>query len=230
MLFYLFERYARYFLVAFNTKTVTRVNTPTHLQESLIESGSKDTTKVEFTINKNSSDKDLENITSTLKNVYSVSQSFAGIQRNKKGEIINISSSFTVAQENESTITGTNTFNDLNGIKPFMIYIETDRENKIISMGHESEEYNNMQGLKTYQQNKKAVHNPEATRIKASSSFNANRPIDPIYIVDGKEVWYTYDNINPNKLVTSEYNPLWISYNSDIYSDSDIIFYMKVKD
>ena len=215
-----------YFLVAFNTKTVPQLNTSTNLKELSLENGGTDTTKVEFTIDKNSTNKytlaqlkdlkkeensqqanlakettkveftiyktstleDLEKISNTLKNDYSVSQSFADIQRNQKGVIINISSSFTVSKADKSYMTGTNTFNDQSGIKPFSIYVETDKENKIISMGHGSEEYDNMKGLKTYKKNKKTNNASETTGIKASSSTNVNGPINPIYIVDGKEV------------------------------------------
>ncbi|MEQ8218857.1 MAG: M56 family metallopeptidase [Arenibacter sp.] len=215
-----------YFLVAFNTKTITRLNIPTNVQESSIENGVTDTTKVEFTLDKNSTNKDtlaqlkdpkkeesprqaklskettkvefiikktstnkdLDKISNTLKNVYSVSQSFADIQRNQQGVIINISSSFTVSKTEMSSMTGTNTFNDLSGIKPFSIYIETDKENKIISMGHWSKEYDHMKGLKTYQKNKKTNNGFETNNIKASSTSNVSGPINPIYIVDGKEV------------------------------------------
>ena len=177
-----------FFLVAFNTKTVTRVNTPTILQESSLENGSTDATKVEFTIDKNSTDNDLEKISNTLKIDYNVSQSFADIQRNQKGVIINISSSFTVSKIDKSTMTGTNTFNDLNGIKPFSLYVETDKDNEIISMGHESEEYDNMEGLKAYQLNRKTNHGPEKIHIKASPTSNNSVTTDPMIIINAIEV------------------------------------------
>ena len=216
-----------YFLVAFNTTTVTQVNAPTNVQESTSENGSIGTTKVEFTIdristkkdtlvmqidpkkevssqqenlpqettivefaiNKNTTDKDLEKISNTLKNDYSVSQSFTEIQRNQNGVILNISSSFTVSKADKSYMTGTNTFNDLNGIKPFSIYVETDKDNNIISMGNSvSVEHNNLQGLKTYQKNKTNNNGSETIRIKPTPTSDVFGPINPIYIVDGKEV------------------------------------------
>src|SRR5690606_35572305 len=83
-----------FFLLAFNTKTVTKVNSSTNIQESSLVNGSNETTKVEFTIDRNTSDEDLEKITSTLKRVYNISQSFTDIKRSQIGVIINISSSF----------------------------------------------------------------------------------------------------------------------------------------
>lgn len=216
-----------YFLVAFNTKTVTQLNNPTKLQESALENGGTDTTKVEFTldkittkkdalaqpidptkeespqqenmsiettkvefvISKTSTDKDLEKISNTLKIDYSVSQSFSEIQRNQNGVILNISSSFNVSKADKSYLTGTNTFNDPNGIKPFSIYVETDKDNNIISYGHGvSVEHNNLQGLKTYQKNKTNNNGSETIGIKPTSTSNVYGPINPIYIVDGKEV------------------------------------------
>ncbi|MCM4171578.1 M56 family peptidase [Arenibacter sp. TNZ] len=180
-----------YFLVAFNTKTVTRVNTSTNLQESSLENSSTDTTKVEFIINKTSTPEDLEKISNTLKNDYNATQSFTNIERNPMGEIINISSSITISETDKTTVTGKNVFKDLKGINTFSIYVETDKNNKIISMGHgseESEKYDNMEGLKTYQQNRKTNHGPDTIRIKASSTSNVYGPINPIYVVDGKAV------------------------------------------
>jgi len=191
-----------YFLVAFNTKTVTQVSTPTNLPVSTLENNNTDTTKVEFTIYKTSTPEDLEKISNTLKKNYSVSQTFADIERNQNGAITNISSSFTVSKLDETTMTGTNTFKDLNGIKPFSIYIETDKDNKIISMGHESEENDNMNGLKAYQQIKKTNHDSETIRIKASATTNNSAAADPLIIIDAMEVSkdYKVSEVDPKNI------------------------------
>jgi hypothetical protein len=99
--------------------------------------------------------------------------------------IINISSSFTVSKADNSTITGTNTFNDQSGIKPFSLYVEADKDGKIISMGHGSDQYDNLDGLKTYNQIRKTNPNPETIHIKASPTTNNSVPTDPMIIING---------------------------------------------
>ena len=173
-----------YFLVAFNTKTVTRVTTPTNVQESVLERDSTDTTKVEFIINKTSTEEDLEKISNTLKNDYSISQSFTDLQRNQIGLIINISSSLTVSKAVKSIMTGTNTFNDPNGIEPFSIYVEADKDRKVISMGHETSKKNNLEGLTKHLKNTTRNNEPKTIRNEET----AVGPINPLYVVDGEVV------------------------------------------
>lgn len=152
-----------FFLVAFNTKTVTQIHPQTIEHSRTSANGETDSKTITFTINKNSTAADLEHITVTLKKEYNILQSFSDIERNQEGVLIKISSSFTVSNADKSITTGTNTFNDSNGIKPFSIYVETDKDKKIISMGHETMENNNMKGL------------------------NIVGSTDPFYIVDGVE-------------------------------------------
>lgn len=152
-----------FFLVAFNTKTVTQVHPQTTEQSPALANGEADSKRITYAINKNSTAADLEYITGMLKNEYNILQSFSDIERDQSGALIKISSSFTVSNADKSITTGTNTFNDLNGIKPFSIYVETDKDKKIISMGHETMEKNNMKGL------------------------NIVGPTNPLYIVDGVE-------------------------------------------
>lgn len=164
-----------YFLVAFNTKTVTQLNNPTKLQESALENGSTDTTKVEFTVYKTSTPEDLEKISSTLLNDYNVQLIFTDISRNAEGLITAIKSSFK-----SDSGSGTSNSLDEKGINPFSFGMEINNEGKFISIGY------------TMRSNEptdtEEANEPEKSGIKASSSTNDSGPINPIYIVDGKEV------------------------------------------
>lgn len=164
-----------YFLVAFNTKTVTQLNNPTNLQESSLENGGTNTTKVEFTVYKTSTPEDLEKISSTLLNDYNVQLIFTDISRNAEGLITAIKSSFK-----SDSGSGTSNSLDEKGINPFSFGMEINNEGKFISIGY------------TMRSNEptdtEEANEPEKSGIKASSSTNDSGPINPIYIVDGQEV------------------------------------------
>jgi TonB-dependent SusC/RagA subfamily outer membrane receptor len=172
-----------FFLMAFNTKKVTQVIT-SNQEESTMETQDMDTTKVEFIINKTSTEEDLKNISNTLKQDYNVTQSFTAVKRNKMGAIVNISSSFTVSKSDGTMVKGQNNFEDPNGITSFSIYVETDKRMGIISMGHETTENNNLEGLTKYQQNRKTDNQPKTIK----NEVTAVGPISPIYVVDGIEL------------------------------------------
>ncbi|HCO85181.1 MAG TPA: hypothetical protein DIT95_16860 [Arenibacter sp.] len=164
-----------YFLVAFNTKTVPQLNTSTNLKELSLENGGTDTTKVEFTVYKTSTTEDLEKISSTLLNDYNVQLIFTDISRNAEGLITAIKSSFK-----SDSGSGTSNSLDEKGINPFSFGMEINNEGKFISIGY------------TMRSNEptdtEEANEPEKSGIKASSSTNDSGPINPIYIVDGKEV------------------------------------------
>ncbi|MEQ8420169.1 MAG: M56 family metallopeptidase [Arenibacter algicola] len=164
-----------YFLVAFNTKTVPQLNTSTNLKELSLENGGTDTTKVEFTVYKTSTPEDLEKISSTLLNDYNVQLIFTDISRNAEGLITAIKSSFK-----SDSGSGTSNSLDEKGINPFSFGMEINNEGKFISIGY------------TMRSNEptdtEEANEPEKSGIKASSDSNDSGPINPIYIVDGKEV------------------------------------------
>ena len=164
-----------YFLVAFNTKTVTQVNAPTNLQESSLENGSIDTTKVEFTVYKTSTPEDLEKISNTLLNDYNVQLIFTDISRNTDGLITAIKSSFKSDKGS-----GTSHSLDEKGINSFSFGMEINNEGKFVSIGY------TMRSNELTDTEK--VDDPQKSPITASPTSDVFGPINPIYIVDGKEV------------------------------------------
>ncbi|MCM4149974.1 M56 family peptidase [Arenibacter sp. N53] len=164
-----------FFLVAFNTKTITRVNTATNAQESPLENGSTDTTKIEFTIYKTSTEEDLDNISSTLKNDYNVELSFINISRNSHGLITDIHSFFR-----SEAGSGSSTTSHEDGIKPFSFSMEIDKEGKFMSVGYTMR-------TKELSDTEKIVNDQKKTN-EATTTTKVIGPINPIYVVDGVEV------------------------------------------
>lgn len=163
-----------FFLVAFNTHTVTQVNPGNIGSTPNQDNGDNNITKIRYTIDKTTTDEALKNISATLKKDYKVDLLFKDISRNAKGHITAIHSTFTM--EGGS---GTSSSSDTEGIKPFLFNLETDKEGKLISvgfemLGHEDPTIPKLNGVQA----------SDASKILEvrSSPFG-----DPLYIVDGVE-------------------------------------------
>ena len=164
-----------FFLVAFNTKTVTKINLQKQVQESVLENTESDIRKIGFTVYKSSTVADLAQISSTLINDYNVELTFTDISRNTEGLITAIKSSFK-----SDTGSGTSSTSHEDGIKPFSFSLEIDKEGKFISIGY-------IMQTKESANTEEKVNDGKKTNTTTTST-NVYGPINPIYVVNGVEV------------------------------------------
>ncbi|MDX1364390.1 MAG: M56 family metallopeptidase [Arenibacter latericius] len=175
-----------FFLVAFNTKTVTQVN-PNSVQE-------KGVTKVEFTIDKTSTAKDLEQISKTLKKDYGVELIFKDISRNAEGFLTAINSSF----KSEGGGSGSSSTSNVEGIQPFSFIMEINGDGSFESFGYRMG--TKEQGGDEKTSNQSSI--PPITRLLKSSLTQDSTLTDPLYIVNGIEVAANFKatDIDPSEI------------------------------
>ena len=164
-----------FFLVAFNTKTVTKFNLHKQLQESVMENTESDIKKIEFTVYKSSTVADLAQISRTLINDYKVELTFTDISRNAEGLITAIKSSFK-----SNTGSGTSSTSHKDGIKPFSFGMEINKDGKYMSIGYT---------MRTKEITKTDKENSDDTiRIRATPTTNNLVSTDPMIIINGIKV------------------------------------------
>ncbi len=128
------------FLFTVNTKTIAQTKTSTEEEETKSAPAPleidyvAEVTAVQIVIDKNSTPKTLENDTKFLKEKKQITLDFSDINRNDKGEIIAISSSFKTAYGNSGSYSASNT----KPIQPFSFKVEFDANGSITSIGYNS--------------------------------------------------------------------------------------------
>ncbi|WP_169720731.1 M56 family metallopeptidase [Arenibacter certesii] len=182
-----------FFLVAFNTKTVTQVNPNSVQKYSGLESEKAPSSKIKFTINKNRTKKDLERISNTIKKDYNIDLRFTDISRNADGILTAINSSY-----NDDTGSSSSSSSDKDGIQPFNFSMEIDDEGNMISLGYEI----SVKKPKINEQRSEQSNLPIKVKLLNGSLTQDSTLTAPIYIVDGSEVsaYFKATDIDPSEI------------------------------
>lgn len=157
-----------FFLVAFNTNTVTQAKPRAETQNPGTDNGDPHANNIVYTVDKTTTAETLQLIVASLKKECNMDLLFKDITRNTEGFITNINSSFTV-----NGGSGTATSSDVEGIKPFNINVIRDNGGNLISVG--------------FQMNPTEQNNVPATEINKFIEVEPGSLGNPVYIIDGVE-------------------------------------------